>query len=146
MEQCLASMSSILILVRNACSYKICMHSAVVIQLPTLMTNEYIEYYNIWKLQSLCNCVGEVGTTGPELMNAAMAFCVALYSQSHGTSMESAHFNMFTKKTTNYRVNVLPPTSSNLLQHILLAHLYHVRIQRGGRGSGPPPFRKNYKL
>ena len=42
--------------------------------------------------------VGDIGTTHPELMNAAMLFFIALYDQPSRTSMESARFILFTKK------------------------------------------------
>ena len=38
-------MPSVLILVRNACSYYVCMLSMVVIQLPTLMTYRHIGHH-----------------------------------------------------------------------------------------------------
>ena len=37
--------------------------------------------------------------------------------------MESTYYNIFIKKKRNPKVMALPPTSANLLQHILLAHL-----------------------
>ena len=36
--------------------------------------------------------------------------------------MESARYNIFTKKMKNLKVMALPPTSANFLQHILQAH------------------------
>ena len=40
MDQFLISMPPVLILVRNACSYLVCMHSAVVIRLRILLAKE----------------------------------------------------------------------------------------------------------
>ena len=40
MDQYLTSIPSVLILVRNACKYYVCMRSVFVIQLPTLMVKE----------------------------------------------------------------------------------------------------------
>ena len=46
--------------------------------------------------------IGDVGTIHTELMNAAMLFFFALYSQQPGTSKESARYNIFTKKKEKY--------------------------------------------
>ena len=37
--------------------------------------------------------------------------------------MESTCYNIFTKKKRNPKVMALPPTSANLLQHMLRTHL-----------------------
>ena len=37
--------------------------------------------------------------------------------------MESSCYNIFTKKKRNPKVMALPPASTNLLQHMLWAHL-----------------------
>ena len=42
--------------------------------------------------------LGDVDTNHTELMNTAMPFFVSLYGQPPGTSMESARYNIFTKK------------------------------------------------
>ena len=57
-----------------------------------------------------------------------MKQCLALfhYSQPPVTSMESTCYNIFTNKKRKKRdpkVITLPPTSANLLQHMLCAHL-----------------------
>ena len=53
-----------------------------------------------------------------------MQQCIPLfhYSQPPVTSMESTCYNIFTKKKRNPKVMALPPTSANLLQHMLRAH------------------------
>ena len=56
----------------------------------------------------LADIVGEVSATQVELMEAVKPFFTALYNQVPGTSMESARFNLFTKKKK---------TSGNLMQH-----------------------------
>ena len=56
-------------------------------------------------------------------MEAAKTFFVALYRQQPGASMASARFTMFTKKKKSPKIQALPPTSSNLLLHVLRAHL-----------------------
>ena len=61
----------------------------------------------------------DVATTHTEVMNAEMPFFVALYSQPPGTSMESARYNIFSKKKKSPQVTALPPTSANLLHRIL---------------------------
>lgn len=71
----------------------------------------------------LADVLGEVGTTQTDLMEAANPFFSALYRQLPGTSMESARFTLFTKKKKSPKVMALPPTSTNLLQHVLRAHL-----------------------
>ena len=57
-----------------------------------------------------------------------MQQCLPLfhYSQPPVTSMESTCYNILTKKKRkkrNPKVMALPPTSANLLQHMLCAHL-----------------------
>ena len=81
--------------------------------------------------------VGDVGTTQAELMTAAMSFFIALYGQPQGTSMEAARFALFAKKKKNPKVMALPPTSANLMQHILRAHL-QVMLWKAADCKGPP--------
>ncbi|MCG7883058.1 MAG: hypothetical protein JAY96_15870 [Candidatus Thiodiazotropha endolucinida] len=81
--------------------------------------------------------IGDVGTTRPDLMTAAMPFFIALYGQPQGTSMESVRFTLFTKKKRNPKVMSLPPTSANLMQHILRAHL-QVMLWKAANCNGPP--------
>ena len=64
-----------------------------------------------------------MGTARADLMEAAKTFFVALYHQQPGASMASARFTMFTKKKKSPKIQALPPTSSNLLLHVLWAHL-----------------------
>ena len=54
-----------------------------------------------------------------------MQQCLPLfhYSQPQVTSMESICYNIFTKKKRSPKEMALPPTSADLLQHMLWAHL-----------------------
>ena len=52
MDQYLTSMPSVLIMVRNACSYYVCMRSVVVIQLPTLTAKEMSLHWILWYPES----------------------------------------------------------------------------------------------
>jgi hypothetical protein len=85
----------------------------------------------------LTDVLGEVGTTHTDLMEAAIPFFIALYGQPPGTSMESAHFTLFTKKKKSLKVMTLPPTSANLLQHVLRAHL-QVMLWKATGHQAPP--------
>ena len=71
----------------------------------------------------LVDLLGEVGTARTDLMEAAKTFFVALYGQQPGVSMDSARFMMLTKKKKSPKIQALPPTSSNLLLHVLRSHL-----------------------
>ena len=81
--------------------------------------------------------IGDIGTTHTDLMNAALQFFSALYSQPSETSMESARYNIFTKKKRNPKEMALPPISANLLQRILRAHL-QVMVWKAANCEGPP--------
>lgn len=85
----------------------------------------------------LADVLGEVGTTHAELMEAAKSFFLALYRQPPGTSMESARFTLFTRKKKSPKIMALPPTSTNLLQHVLRAHL-QVMLWKSADHQGPP--------
>jgi len=78
--------------------------------LNTLLTGDF---------PGLAHELGEVEATHTDLMEAY--FC-ALYCQPSGTSMENARFKLFAKKKTT-KIMALPPTSANLLLHVLRAHL-----------------------
>ena len=84
------------------------MRSVVMIQLPTLTAKEGCSFNTMvsGNYKGLATIDG-FGTTQTELMNAAMLFFVALYSQSTGTSMESARYNIFRKKR-NLKAMALP--------------------------------------
>lgn len=81
--------------------------------------------------------LGNTGTSCRELMNVAVPFFNALYGQPPETSMESARYNLFTKKKKSPKVMSLPPTSANLQQHILRAHL-QVMLWKSADCKGPP--------
>jgi hypothetical protein len=85
----------------------------------------------------LADVLGEVGITRTDLMEATKPFFVALYGQPPGTSMESARFILFTKKKKSLKVMALPPTSGNLLQHVLRAHL-QVMLWKATGHQAPP--------
>lgn len=85
----------------------------------------------------LVDVLGEVGAKQEELMEAVMPFFVALYGQTPGTSMEYARFNLFTKRKKPPKVMSLPPTSPNLLHHILRAHL-QVMLWKAADNVAPP--------
>ena len=85
----------------------------------------------------LADVLGEVGTTHADLMEAAKPFFAALYHQLPGTSMESAHFTLFAKKKKSPKVMALPPTSTNLVQHVLRAHLL-VMLWKAADHQAPP--------
>ena len=78
-DQYLTSMTTVLILVRNACSYYVCMHSVVVVQLPTLTAKEMSPLNTM--VSGIYQClaiIGDIDTTHIELMNAAMPYFVSL--------------------------------------------------------------------
>ena len=56
-------------------------------------------------------------------MESAKPFFVALYGQLPRVSMECACFTLLTKNKKSPKVIALPPTSSNLLLHVLRAYL-----------------------
>ena len=85
----------------------------------------------------LSDVLGEVGATHADLMDAAQPYFIAMYGQMPGTSMESARFNLFTKKKNSPKVRALPPTSMNLLQHVLRAHL-QVMLWKAADHQAPP--------
>jgi hypothetical protein len=85
----------------------------------------------------LADVLGEVSTTQADLMEAAKPFFNALYRQRPVTSIESARFTLFTKKKKSPKVMALPPTSANLLQHVMRAHL-QVMLWKVADQQGPP--------
>jgi len=85
----------------------------------------------------LADVLGEVGNSEAYLMEAAIPFILALYGQLPGTSMESARFMLFTKKKKSPKVMALPPTTKNLLQHVLRAHL-QVMLWKAADHQAPP--------
>ena len=80
MDQYLTSMPTVLILVRNACSYYVCMLSVFVVQLPTLTTKGNVTALNnmVSGTYQCLAIIGDIDTTHTELMNAAMPFFVSL--------------------------------------------------------------------
>lgn len=87
-------------------------------------------------LPGLANVIDEVGISPASLMQAVNPFVTALYNQAPGTSMEVARFNLFTKKKSP-KVMALPPTSANLLQHALRAHL-QIMLWKAADQQAPP--------
>ena len=88
-------------------------------------------------LPGLADVMGEEDSTQVNLMEVAKTFFLALYGQPPRTSMESAHFTLFTKKKKSPKVMALPPTSSNLLLHMLRAHLL-VMLWKAAQQKSPP--------
>ena len=84
----------------------------------------------------LADVLGEVGTAQADIMEAAKPFFIALYRQLPGTSMESARLTLFTKKKSP-KIMTLPPTSPNLLQHVLRAH-HQVMLWKAADPQAPP--------
>ena len=78
MDQYLTYMSSVLIMVRNACSYYVCMRSVVVIQLSTLTAKEMSLNTMVSGIYQCFAMIGDIDTTHTELMNAAMPSFVSL--------------------------------------------------------------------
>lgn len=70
-------------------------------------------------------------------MKAAKPFFLALYGQQLDISTESARFTLFTKKKVRVKVMALPPTSENLLLHVLRAHL-QVMLWKAVNLPAPP--------
>ena len=81
--------------------------------------------------------LGEVNMTSQSLLDAARIYFTALYSQPQGTSLESARLRLYTKSKKNPKVMALPPTSANLLQHVLRAHL-QIMLWKAADQQGPP--------
>jgi len=94
--------------------------------LNTLLTGDF---------PGLAHELGEVEATHTDLIEAAQTYFCALYRQPSGTSMENAHFKLFTKKTT--KIMALLPTSANLLLHVLWAHL-QVMLWKAADQQAPP--------
>ena len=116
MVQYLTPMPLVLTLVRNACSYQVCLHSFIVIQLPTLWQRKChcIEYNIISGNYLDVTTLGEVVTTHTELMNAAMPFFVALYGQPRGLLAQI--FSQRTKK--NLKVMASQPYYGIIWPHV----------------------------
>ena len=72
-----------------------------------------------------------------DLIEAAGSYFIALYGQSPGTSLQSARFQLFASKKKSPKVMALPPTSSNLLQHALRAHLQIILWKAADQHSPP---------
>ena len=89
----------------------------------------------------LDSVIGEIGISRAELIQAVNPFITALYNQVPGTSMEIARFNLFTK-TKSPKVMALPPTSANLLQHALCAHL-QIMLWKAADQQAPPAVSAN---
>lgn len=85
----------------------------------------------------LADVLGEVNATEVNLLEAAKPFFLALYGQTPGTSMESARFTIFTKNKKSPKLMSLPPTTPNLLQHVLRAHL-QVMLWKAANNQTPP--------
>jgi hypothetical protein len=85
----------------------------------------------------LANVLGEVGATSKDLMEAAKTYFTALYGQPPGTSLQSARYSLFTKKKKSPKVMALPPTSDNMLQHVLRAHL-QIMLWKAAKQRSPP--------
>ncbi len=81
--------------------------------------------------------LGEVETTHTDLMKATESFFTALYRQPLGTAIEDVRFTLFTKKKKNPKIMALPPTSANLLLHVLRAHL-QVTLWKAADQEAPP--------
>ena len=76
-----------------------------------------------------------------------MQQCLPLFhdSQPRETSMESTLYNIFTKKKRNPKVMASPPTSGNLLQHMLWAHL-QIMLWKPDNCEGPAGESRDNKL
>ncbi len=85
----------------------------------------------------LAHVLGEVETTHTDLMKATESFFTALYRQPLGTAIEDARFTLFTKKKKTPKIMALPPTSANLLLHVLRAHL-QVMLWKAADQEAPP--------
>ena len=85
----------------------------------------------------LAHVLGEVETTHTDLMKATEPFFTALYHQPLGTSMEDARFTLFTKNKKTPKIMALPPTSANILLHVLRAHL-QVMLWKAADHEAPP--------
>ena len=134
-DQKLTSMPSVMILVRNACSYYVCMRSVVVIQLPTLTAKKMSLHWMLWYLESTNVQLLKV-TMIPLIQNWLMQQCLPLfhYSQPPVTSMEFNCYNIFTKNKKNPKMMDLLTTTTNLLQqHMLQAHLKIMLWKASGR-------------
>ena len=72
--------------------------------------------------QGLAKVLGEVVRATPaDLLNTGTDFCLALYGQPPGISLESARFSLFKNKKKSPTLMTLPPTSANLFQLVLRA-------------------------
>ena len=71
----------------------------------------------------LDDVLGEVGATHDDLLKTATTFFLALYGQPAETSIESAHFTLYTRNKKSPKVKALPPSSPNLFLYVLRAHL-----------------------
>ncbi len=85
----------------------------------------------------LDDVLGEVTATPEAILEAAKSFVIPLYGLPLGTSPESARYTLFTKNKKSPKVSILPPTSPNLLQHALRAHL-QVMLWKAADQLAPP--------
>ena len=81
--------------------------------------------------------IGEISMTVAGLFRAALPFFTAFYQQLPGTSMESAHYNLFAKRKNPPKIMALPPTSANSSYHVLWAHL-QVMLWKAADHQAPP--------
>ena len=135
-DQYLTSRPSVLISVRNACSYYVCMLPVVVIQLPTLTTKEChcTEYYGIRKLPvfSYHSWHWYQSHRVDESSNAFLCF-ITVSHEKHPWILLAIYFH---KKKRNPKVMATPPTSGNILQHMLWAHL-QIMLWKAAYCEGP---------
>lgn len=88
----------------------------------------------------LSNVMGDVAATHEDLLEVANTFFAALYGKPPGTSIESAHFTLFSKRKKIPKVMVLPPASTNLLLHMLRTYLQVMLWKSADKKSPPDEF------
>lgn len=88
--------------------------------------------------EGLYTNLGEIHATNKELKEAGEAFISAWYGQTPGTSMAEARYQLYTRKRGKpLKIMALPPTSSNLVFHILRAH-HAVILGKAADKQSPP--------
>lgn len=80
----------------------------------------------------------EEDDTESELMNTRQEFFAALYGQPPGTSMNAAHYSIYTgKKGKPVRIMDLPPTDANVCLYVQRGHLEMI-LWKAADQPGPP--------
>ena len=82
-------------------------------------------------------CIGEEGATDQQITEAVRSFFLALYNQRASASLNTARYEIYSKRKTPPALKTLPPTEPNALHHGRRAHL-QVLIWKAADRPVPP--------